>query len=172
MADPFIGELRLLPYTYAPYGWMPCDGRILQIVQYTALYSLLGTQFGGDGRTNFGLPNLPGRVVVGAGNGPGLTPRRVGDLGGDEGVTLNTAQTPSHAHAMQGSSERGTSKDAADGIPADPVGSDNPYLASGAKAAFATPTPPGGVAQPHDNMMPSLSLQYCIAVQGLYPPRP
>lgn len=102
MSEPFIAEVRIVACNFAPRGWAFCDGQLLPIAQNTALFSLIGTIYGGDGRTTCALPNIQGRVVMGPGNGPGLTSRQVGETGGAETVTLNQAQIPSHSHSIQG----------------------------------------------------------------------
>src|SRR5512139_3604600 len=102
MSDPFIGEIKMVGFNFAPLGWAFCNGQIMPIVQNTALFSLLGTLYGGDGKTTFGLPNLQGRVPIGFGNGTGLTPRTLAQTGGATTVTLNASQAPVHSHAAMG----------------------------------------------------------------------
>lgn len=109
MADPYVGEIRMLACNFAPTGWAFCNGQLLPISQSTALFSLLGVNFGGDGRTNFGLPNLPGSVPLGAGQGPGLTARDLGESGGEAAVTLGPSQVPGHGHSLQAFSRDGDS---------------------------------------------------------------
>lgn len=172
MSEPFIGEIRILPYNFAPRGWAACDGQLLPISQNTALFSLLGTAYGGDGRTTFGLPNLPGRTILHAGQGPGLSQRRLGHRGGERTVTLTTAAMANHTHPLQGSASRADTPTPAAAVPARTVGA-TPY-ASGASldtTLAGTAVADTGQAAPHNNMQPYLVLQYCIALVGIYPPR-
>jgi microcystin-dependent protein len=173
--EPFLGEIRMFAGNFAPRGWALCDGQILPISQYDALFSLLGTMYGGDGRTSFGLPDLRGRAPIHAGSGPGLTPRPVGQKGGAETVTLTVNQLPAHSHQAQ--------------IKADSTvaTSDNPQKALLARNAGSTPqygiTPntalsdsavtitSAGGGQSHPNMQPFLTVNYIIALQGIYPSR-
>jgi len=167
--DPFIGQIILVPYNFAPQGWALCNGQLLPIAQNTALFSLLGTTYGGDGVTTFALPDLRGRVPISAGQGPGLQPYALGQEGGEETVTLNTNQIPAHSHAVYANSTHSNSDQPANNFP-------------GASAHFQTSTDgtkmnPGmigqtGGSQPHDNRQPYLTLNYCIALQGIYPSRP
>lgn len=174
MADPFIAEIRIFPLTFAPYGWAWCDGQVLPIVQQTALYSLLGTNYGGDGKTTFGLPNLKGRAPVHPGQGPGLTPRRLGETGGAATVMLDQNHMPSHNHPVgaQNAPLGGTT------IPAG-----NVLNQSGTSKLYDTTSPapvamsnqvlcPTGGGLAHNNMMPYLTVPFCIAMMGIYPPRP
>jgi microcystin-dependent protein len=165
MSEPFLAEVRIWALNFPPRGWAFCDGQLLDIAQNTALFSLLGTTYGGDGRTNFGLPNLKGRAPMHAGNGPGLTSRRLGDKSGSETVTLSDAQMPAHNHAFQADEED------IDGT--GPVGN---YLATGnqnydgsANTTMADVLPPVGGGQPHNNLQPYLVLNFTIALLGLYP---
>lgn len=183
MADPFIGEIRAFAFTYAPYGWATCDGQILQIVQNTALFSLLGTYFGGDGKTTFGLPNLSGRAPMDAGSGPGLSPRTLGQNVGDATVALAGSNFPPHTHGLNVVSNTTAdlttvansylSKPPSVGRP--PV-TTNVYLPAPVTAQLAADavqqagTATGPV--PHNNMQPYLPVLLCIALQGIYPVRP
>lgn len=172
--DPFLGEIALVPYNFAPQGWAFCDGQLLAISQNTALFSLLGTQFGGDGRTTFALPDLRGRVPmhVGGGPGPGLSPYAIGEMGGVEGVTLLATQMPSHNHGLNANSANGTSDSPvngimgrnASGVPQYSGGAPNATMAAAAIAAT-------GGNQPHENRPPFLGLNYIIAMQGIFPSR-
>lgn len=174
LAEPLLGEIRLFPFDFAPVGWHLCDGSELQIIQNQALYSLLGITFGGNGTTTFNLPDLRGRVPMHQGAVLFTAPR--GQAGGSEGVTLSAAQMPQHTHAAIGSSAVATMAGKT------PVGNVWATVSSGG----ATPYAPGnsnnvvsmypavqsvgGAA--HSNMQPSMTLNYCIAMQGYYPPRP
>lgn len=171
MVDPFVAEIRILPYNFVPKGWAACNGQLLPISQNTALFSLLGTTYGGDGKTTFALPNLEGRAPMQWGSGPGLTPRSLGEQGGADAVTLLDAQMPQHTHQLNASNRLGRS-----GNPTDNA------LATSSGAAIYTANPPdtqmnfqalarAGSSAPHNNLQPYLTMQFCIALQGVYPPR-
>ena len=163
MAEPFLAEIRLMSFNFAPKGWAMCNGQLLPINQNQALFSLLGTTFGGDGRVNFGLPDLRGRVPVHAGGGHTL-----GERGGEQAHTLSIAELPTHSHAVRASST-------ATGGVADPTGAflggGNNVYASGSATATLRPdalTNVGG-SQAHLNMQPFLTVTFCIALQGIFP---
>jgi len=172
MSEPFLAEIRIFAGTFAPLGWAFCDGQLLSIAQNTALFSLIGTTYGGDGRTNFALPNLQGRAPMHPGTGPGLTPRQLGQQVGTETVTLSETQMPNHTHALRATVSRGAA-----GTP-----QDNAFNRSTGDTAYNTPSnltgmapamaPPTGGGQAHNNMQPFLTLNFIIALQGLYPQRP
>lgn len=176
--DEYMGIIKLFAGTYAPQGWAFCNGQLLPIAQNQALFSLLNTQFGGDGRTTFGLPDLQGRVPVGAGQGAGLTPRPQGLKDGAESVTLNASQMPAHNHTVNGLSggtESNTPKDnflpeysntniKFYGIKDKPTDTFLPMNAQTVASA--------GGSQAHPNMPPFLAINYIICTQGLYPARP
>ena len=175
--DPFVGEIRLIAFTFAPRAWALCDGSLLSIQQNTALFALLGTQYGGDGRTTFGLPDLRGRAVVGAGQSAGLTNYTQGTLTGTESVTLLSTNLPAHTHTLSAtvpvSTAAGTSNSPAGNYFAasnsqygDSVGGGN--MATALLNGASVPT---GSSQPHENRMPFLVLNYCIALQGVFPQR-
>jgi microcystin-dependent protein len=171
MSEPFIAEIKIFAGNFAPRGYAFCDGQLLQISQNTALFSLIGTTYGGDGRTTCGLPNLQGRAPMHPGSGPGLTTRRLGERSGAEQVTLSQNQLPSHTHQLRAhgddaNSDRPESNVAADsGDPAfAPSSSTLTAMASGALAS-------AGGSQPHTNMQPFLTLNFIIALVGLYPSR-
>lgn len=167
--DPFIGEIRLFAGNFAPRGWAFCDGALLPVAQNTALFSILGTTYGGDGRTTFALPDLRGRVAVHPGTGPGLTTRSAGEKGGSETATLTVDQMPAHNHRVTASNTRGDSPDPAGNVPAgDP---DMPYIASGTNAMSAAMIQQTGNGQPHANMQPFLGIPFIIALVGIYPSR-
>jgi microcystin-dependent protein len=170
--DVFIGSLMLVPYNYEPRGYAFCDGRLLPIAAHAALFSLLGNQFGGDGRTNFALPDLRGRVPVGAGQGPGLRNYVQGQPGGTERVAVAAPQMPSHAHAINATGEAATSTDANGAL----LGRPGPkiYCAGGTANTQLAPDTlaPVGASQPHDNISPYLALNWIIALDGIYPSRP
>ena len=173
--EPILGQICLFGFNWAPRGWAQCNGQLLPISQNTALFSLLGTLYGGDGITTFGLPDLRGRVAIGAGQGPGLSAYTQGEQTGTENVTLISSQMPSHTHLMTASTDSQSS-----GSPGgNSFGSagrgagDNVY-AKGATNLIpmgCSVTPAGG-GQPHNNLQPLLVLNYCIALEGVYPSRP
>lgn len=175
MSEPFIAEIRIFAGNFAPRGWAFCDGQLLPISQNTALFSLIGTIYGGDGRTTTALPNMQGRAPMGAGNGPGLTNRRQGQPLGAETVTLSESQMPAHAHAMSGSQnsiEDGTGTPAGQLTGSDEEGDLNTYGASQNLTAFASEAiSTTGGSQAHNNMQPYIAMNYIIALQGLYPSR-
>ncbi len=171
MSEPFIGEIRLFPYDFAPRGWAFCHGQLLSISQNTTLFALLGTTYGGDGRVTFALPDLRGRVAVSSGEGPGLSAYELGGVGGVESVTLTEAELPAHTHQVSVNGASGGSSKPG-----------NRYLgrASGATAYAATANGttlnpdavvPAGGSQPHENRPPHLTLNYCIALAGIFPSR-
>jgi microcystin-dependent protein len=174
MADPFLAEIRIFPFNFAPKGWAWCDGQIMPISQNTALFSLLGTTYGGDGKTTFALPDIRGSAVMHPDQGPGLSLHDLGERRGSETVTLLTAEMPAHAHTLRGASAVGDS----------PQPSANSLARAGSTNIYQTTTnanlvamapealPPAGGDQPHNNMQPYLTLYFCIALQGVFPMRP
>lgn len=169
MTDPYLGEIRNFGFNFAPAGWALCQGQLLSIAQNTALFSLLGTQYGGDGRTTFALPDLRGRVPIGFGQGPGLSARIQGEAKGTEAVTLASPETPAHNHPVAAASSA-TTKNPTGAVPAfTPAGSS--YGTTADVAMSPTMTGSSGGSQPHDNMQPYLVTNWCIALQGSYPPR-
>jgi microcystin-dependent protein len=170
--DPYIGEIRIFAGNFAPRGWALCNGQILSIAQNTALFSLLGTTYGGNGQTTFALPNLQGRAPMHPGQGPGLTPRVLGESSGINTVTLLTNEMPAHTHALTASSSPASARN--------PTG--NPLARSRNGNAYQTTIQNlvplaaqavslAGSGQPHNNMQPYLALNFIIALQGIYPPR-
>jgi microcystin-dependent protein len=172
MSDPFIAEIKIFAGNFAPRGWAFCDGQLLPIAQNTALFSLIGTIYGGDGRTTTGLPNLQGRAPMHPGNGPGLTQRRLGQRGGRTTVTLTSAQLPSHDHALQASltaaSETSPEGNALAGATENVYGPSTEPLKEMSNAALA---PAGGGFTAHPNMQPYLGLNFIIALTGVFPSR-
>jgi len=168
MSEPFIGQIILVPYNFAPRGWAFCNGQLLPIAQYTALFSLLGTTFGGDGRTTFALPDLRGRVPISAGQGPGLQNYGLGEVGGKETVTLTGNQVGAHSHAVNVSSKRSDSQ-----TPVNHFVTEGGHFQTAADGSTMNPAmiANGGGSQPHDNMQPYLGLNYCIALEGIFPSR-
>ena len=172
MADPFVAEIRIYPFNFAPRGWAFCDGQLMPISQNTALFSLLGTTYGGDGRSTFALPNLQGRAVMHPGQGPGLSLRDLGETGGAETVTLLQSEIPAHTHALMASNEIGEDRKAVGEAMARSTGGALYGPASGAPVALApNAVAPAGGGLPHNNLMPYLTLNFCIALQGVFPPR-
>ncbi len=172
MSEPFIAEVRIFAGNFAPRGWAFCNGQLLPIAQNTALFSLVGTTYGGDGRTTMGLPDLQGRAAMHPGRGPGLSSRRLGESGGAETVTLTEAQTPQHRHGDSPSNAFGAT--ATTGTPSNDAAlaataSDTPIYGP-ASDLEATGTTTGG-GQPHNNLQPYLVLNFIIALIGLFPSR-
>lgn len=169
MSEPFIGEIRLFAGNFAPRGWAFCDGRRLPIAQNAALFSLLGTMYGGDGRVDFALPNLGGRLPVGVGAGPGLTPRAQGEMGGQASVTLLQANLPPHTHGLPATTADAT--ETAPGPGRHPARTREETFAEGAPVATAVTTTLAGGGEPVDNLPPALVVSFIIALQGIYPSR-
>ena len=171
--DPFVAEIRIFPFNFAPKGWAFCDGQILPISQNTALFSLLGTTYGGNGQSTFALPNMQGNVPMHPGQGPGLSLHDLGETGGSETVTLLISEIPAHNHPLKANTST-ASKSIPTGNSFAKGSSMTPYLApAGAplvNMSGQTITPSGG-DQPHNNMQPYLTLNFCIALQGVFPPR-
>ena len=171
MANPFVAEIRIFGFNFPPVGWAACQGQILAISQNTALFSLLGVQYGGDGKSNFALPNLQGIVPIGQGNGPGLSPRVIGETGGVETVTLTTAQMAAHSHTAACDTAAGDDYGPGNDVWApDAVGGNEYAAASSGQMNPASLSPVGG-GLAHNNLQPYLSMNYCIALQGVFPPR-
>ena len=172
MADQFLGQLTLAAFNFAPQGWALCSGQLLSISQNTALFSLLGVNFGGDGKSNFGLPNLQGNIAVGMGQGPGLSQYDIGETGGSAGVTLLTTEVPPHTHTANAHPGRADATTAANNAFADSP-SGNVYYSgtSPALTPMAQTISSVGGGVPHNNLMPYLTLNWIIALQGVYPPR-
>ena len=172
MADPFVAEIRIFPFDFAPKGWAFCDGQLLPISQNTALFSLVGTTYGGDGKSTFALPNLGGRAPMHPGQGPGSAPHQLGEAGGSETVALSASEIPAHSHALMAQSGAASTKTPTGNVLARPARG-SPYApASGNVVAMAGQAlAPAGTQVPHNNMMPYLTLRFCIALQGVYPPR-
>lgn len=170
-AEPFIGEVRMFAGNFAPRSWAFCDGQLLSIAQNSALFSILGTTYGGDGVSTFGLPDLRGRVPVHPGTGPGLSSRYLGRTGGQERVALSQSQMPAHTHQARASSETPDTNSPEGAVPATKVrtnlySGDSADINMGATAVSNT-----GGSQAHENMPPFLGINYIICLQGLYPPR-
>lgn len=176
--DQFIGEIRAFPFNFPPVGWAFCNGQVLAISTNTALFSILGTVYGGDGKTTFGLPNLQGRVVVAPGQGPGLSPWALGEPAGVDNVTLLPAEMPVHGHQVTGMNNLGTelvpgntsylSRDVRGGS-----GVIQYMRTGGPSSTIMAPNALGvsGGSQPHENRQPFQVLNYCIALVGIFPSR-
>jgi microcystin-dependent protein len=170
--DPFVAEIRIFPFNFAPKGWAFCDGQILPLSQNTALFSLLGTTYGGDGKSNFALPNMQGNVPMHPGQGPGLSLHDLGETGGSETVTLLESEIPAHSHSMTASQADAGARVPTGQLLAAGIGGISAFAAPGTLTPMSdnAVTPAGG-DQPHNNMQPYLTLNFCIALQGVYPPR-
>lgn len=177
--DAFLGEIRLMGFGITPKGWLPCAGQLLSLVQNQALFSLLGTTYGGDGRTTFGLPDLRGRAIVGTGQAPGLQTYLQGQRAGTESVTLSLDQMPNHGHTVSAGLRASTGPDSnspsntypaatEDGSGAYSTGAPNATMSPGIITGTTTAT---GGNQPHENRQPVMALNYCIAITGYYPSR-
>ena len=171
--DPFVAEIRIFPFNFAPKGWAWCNGQILPLSQNTALFSLLGTTYGGDGKSNFALPNLQGRAPMHPGQGPGLSLHDLGETGGSETVTLLESEIPSHPHGVQANANPANLAAPSPARSFARSAPGNAYKATPtADATFAPEAiAPAGGDQPHNNMMPYLTFYFCIALQGVFPPR-
>ena len=188
MADPFVAEIRMFSFNFAPKGWAFCDGQLLPLSQNTALFSLLGTTYGGNGKSNFALPDLQGRAAMHPGQGPGLSLHDLGEMGGSEHVTLLETEIPAHTHlvklrrglrAADAAAANSTLPD--NRVPARAAVRETPYVDAAdpdtvadvnmAKGALSASLMAQGGGQPHNNMQPYLTLNFCIALQGVYPPR-
>lgn len=173
MSQPFVGEIRLFGCNFAPVGWQVCDGRLMAIAENDVLYTLIGTTYGGDGVTTFGLPDLRGRLAMGQGQGPGLTNRVMGELAGTETVTLNVQQIPAHTHTVLASTGVATTGTPGTGVIPGAVSNQTMYvtdltLATPFTAAAQSIGNAGG-SQPHENCMPGLAINYCISLYGIFP---
>jgi microcystin-dependent protein len=183
MSDQFLAEIRIFPFNFPPIGWAFCDGQLMPIAQNTALFALIGTFYGGNGQTTFALPNLKGTAPMQPGQGQGLSLRDLGEMSGVETITLLVSEIPAHIHTISASNAEPTTDAPAGQLPA------RGFWDSGAESgqlAFYTPTttnPPivtmapqtlavAGGGLPHNNMQPYLTLNFCIALQGIFPQRP
>lgn len=179
MSSPFLGEIVILPFNFNPNGWAFCSGALLPISQNTALFSLLGTTYGGDGKSTFALPNLASRALAHEGQGPGLGVRFLGETFGSEAVELTAAQIPVHTHGMQLYAQNDPAKRSSTPSPGDALSVSSNAAATSflpvgpADTTFAPNLlQPGNPALPHSNMQPYLAMNFCIALQGIYPQRP
>lgn len=170
--DPFLGEIKLFAGNFAPRAWAFCDGQLLPISQNSALFSILGTTYGGDGRSTFALPDLRGRAPIGPRNGPGLSSYREGQKGGQEHVTLNTTEIPSHSHSVNAVSSAGNNAAPQNNLLANTVGFDREYSnASPDVQMNSRMINNSGGNQSHENRQPFIAINYIIALQGVFPSR-
>ncbi|GAB0156882.1 tail fiber protein [Chryseobacterium sp. Alg-005] len=169
-SEPFLGQIAFVPYNKAPNGWADCNGQILSIAQNQALFSLLGTTYGGNGVTTFALPDMRGRVLISQGQGPGLSPYIIGEIGGSENVTLTTQQMPAHTHGVSAVTTEGNQNSPTNNLPADTKGLDKEYSDAAANTTMKnTMISPTGGSQPHENRPPFVTLRCIIALQGIFP---
>jgi microcystin-dependent protein len=180
MAQPFLGQILMFCGNFAPFGTAFCNGQLLQISQNTALFSLLGTSYGGNGTSTFALPDLQGKVPIHMGQGPGLTPYIIGDTGGAQNVTLNSAAMPAHSHVFNASTVNATSPSPSGRVPAKPtaanaaayaVSQSSPYPALAPQVMNPQSCSIVGGSVAHNNMMPALFISFIIALQGIFPAR-
>ncbi|MBY0304105.1 MAG: hypothetical protein B7Y43_14000 [Sphingomonas sp. 28-62-20] len=176
MSSPFIGEIRIFGFNFAPRGWVFCKGQLLPISQYSAVFAVLGTSYGGNGTTNFGIPNFQSNAPMGWGNGPGLTPRAIGEQSGTPSVTLSPLEMPAHNHLVNGQAPT----NAATQVVNTPTSTANIGFSAGARLYAAPPATttlapqaigPTGGSGAHDNQQPSLALNFCLAIEGVFPVR-
>lgn len=171
--QPFVGQIMFVPYNFAPNGWHECDGSLLPISEYEVLFTLIGTTYGGDGQSTFAVPNAKGKVIIDDGQGTGLSPYVIGQTAGVESVTLTTNQMPNHSHSVLTSTADGNQNSPTNGIPANTKILDKEYSNS-TDSASKVVMKPGMIAvsggnQPHDNMMPTLSMKCVISLFGVFP---
>lgn len=173
MSTPFTGEIRMFGFGRTPQGWQTCDGSLLAISEYEVLFTLLGTTYGGDGQTTFAVPDLRGRLPLHQGQGPGLTNHVIGEIAGTETVTLIPQQMPAHTHTLMATTSAATAVTPGTSLLPGTVSGDTFYVntITGNTAAPMSPQMLGvsGGSQPHENLMPTLTVQYCIATDGIYP---
>ena len=171
MADPFVAEVRIFAFNFAPTGWAFCNVQLLPISQNTALFSLLGTTYGGDGKSTFALPNMQGSAAMHPGQGPGLSLYDLGQTGGQETVTLLASEMPSHSHQAQSHYGAGTVATPGPSVGIGGSGAAQIYTTTTADPVASPMLGVAGGSLPHNNMQPYLTLNFCIAMQGVFPPR-
>jgi microcystin-dependent protein len=171
MSDPFVAEIRIFPFNFPPKGWAFCNGQLMPISQNTALFSLLGTTYGGDGKSTFALPDMQGNAPMQQGQGKGLSLRDLGEMSGVDNVTLLLSEIPLHTHTMANSKADGNDSSPANELFAKGIGI-SMYAAPGPLTQLdPNMVVPAGGGLPHNNMQPYLALNFCIALQGVFPPR-
>jgi microcystin-dependent protein len=170
VTSPFLGEIRMFGFNFAPTGWALCDGQLVSISQNTALFNLLGTIYGGDGKTTFALPNLQSRVAIHMGQGTGLSPYEIGQAAGTETVTLTAAEMPVHSHTLHAEST-GATTDSPGGHSLAKAKTDVYGKGAGATAMNGKSVGDAGSGQPHTNIQPYLTVNFCIALTGVFPSR-
>ena len=173
MSDPFVAEIRIFAFNFAPKGWAFCDGQLLPISQNTALFSLLGTTYGGDGKSTFALPDMQGNAPMHPGQGQGLSERFLGEMGGAETVTLLLSEIPVHTHQLQANDFTGDKTVPSPTTSLAESSGGSLYVTGSPALSLMAPqaAPPAGGGLPHNNMQPYLTLNFCIAMQGVFPPR-
>jgi microcystin-dependent protein len=173
MSTPYVGEIRMFGFPRVPVGWLPCSGGLYSIAEYEVLYQLIGTTYGGDGQVTFAVPQLSGRAPIHQGAGQGLSRYVIGQMGGSENVTLLSLQMPQHTHPMSATTSNADVKAIGQTVELGALSGDNMYATdiSGATPLLSavTSTQQAGGSNPHDNMMPTLTVQFCIAWAGIYP---
>jgi len=172
MSDPFVGEIRLFAFPRVPNGWLACNGQPLSISNYETLYAVIGTTYGGDGVQTFNLPDLQGRVAIGQGQGPGLPSYVLGQPGGEEAHTLITNEMPSHSHALLSSTATGATAAPGPGVHLATASANYLYALAANAQPYETMAPcimPNGGSGAHDNMMPTIVCNYCMAYNGIFP---
>ncbi|RUW46371.1 phage tail protein [Mesorhizobium sp. M1A.F.Ca.ET.072.01.1.1] len=173
MSEPYVGEIRMFGFPRLPIGWLPCDGSLYAISQYDALFTLIGTTYGGDGQVTFATPQLSGRVPIHQGAGSGLSRYVIGQMAGSESVSLLSGQMPQHNHSMTATPSSANAKSVSATVELGAIASDTMYVTdiTGATAFTTAPqsTQPTGGNSPHDNTMPTLTVQFCIAWAGIFP---
>jgi microcystin-dependent protein len=174
MSDPFVAEIRIFPFNFAPTGWAFCNGQLLPISQNTALFSLLGTTYGGDGKSTFALPDLQGNAPMQPGQGQGLSLRDLGELSGTESVALLQSEMPFHTHSLMASVDPADAQIPGPNAVLARSSGGNAYTTNTAGLVQMAPQAlaVGGGSLPHNNLQPYLTLNFCIALQGVFPPRP
>ena len=171
MADPFVAEIRIFPFNFAPRGWAWCNGQLLPLSQNTALFSLLGTTYGGNGKSNFALPDLQGRAPMHPGQGPGLSLHDLGETGGSDTVTLLQSEIPAHAHTLRAATSLGDNPNPAGHSLARYVNAYQSTVNANVVSMSPQALAPAGGDAPHNNMQPYLTFYFNIALQGVFPPR-
>lgn len=171
MSTPFVGEIRIFGFNFAPRNWAACQGQLVAISQNAALFSILGTTYGGNGSSTFGLPDFRGRIPVQWGQGSGLTPYQIGEIGGFETVSLTTVNLPTHNHTAGCQTTTGNSYTGENAVPAPDAGGNNVYSSPSNNSMSPTALTQAGGTTPHNNLQPYLAVNYCISLSGVFPPR-